>query len=159
MNDCGRGGGVARLVIGEPAESSIVVRTEYSVKVRWSEADPAGRVHRPVIEVMHELGIDLAGRRPQRLTRELAESADVVVTMGCGDACPYIPGKRYVDWELADPKGQPVEAMYIILSGHAAHMLDQAGAWRKAIDWYAGDATGMLPYSRRAWPMPHISTH
>ena len=76
-----------------------------------SEADPAGRVHRPVVEVMHELGIDLAGRRPQRLTRELAESADVVVTMGCGDACPYIPGKRYVDWELADPKGQPVEAV------------------------------------------------
>jgi protein-tyrosine-phosphatase len=54
-----------------------------------------------------KLGIDLAGRRPRRLTRELAEQADVVITMGCGDECPYIPGKRYVDWEL-DPKGQPV---------------------------------------------------
>ena len=60
---------------------------------------------------MRELGIDLSGRRPQRLTDELAERADVVVTMGCGDACPYIPGKRYVDWDLPDPKGQPIEAV------------------------------------------------
>jgi arsenate reductase len=74
-----------------------------------SEADPNGRVHPPVIEVMRELGIDLSDRRPQRLTRELAEQADVVVTMGCGDACPYIPGKRYVDWDLQDPKGRPVD--------------------------------------------------
>jgi protein-tyrosine-phosphatase len=74
-----------------------------------SEADPDGRVHPPVVEVMRELDIDLSDRRPQRLSRELAEQADVVVTMGCGDACPYIPGKRYVDWELEDPKGRPVE--------------------------------------------------
>jgi protein-tyrosine-phosphatase len=74
-----------------------------------SEADPDGRVHPPVLAVMRELGIDLADRRPQRLTTELAEQADVVVTMGCGDACPYIPGKRYIDWELPDPKGRPVE--------------------------------------------------
>jgi protein-tyrosine-phosphatase len=57
---------------------------------------------------MRELGIDLADRVPQVLTRELAEQADVVVTMGCGDACPYIPGKRYVEWELEDPAGKPV---------------------------------------------------
>ena len=74
-----------------------------------SEADPNGHVHPPVVEVMRELGIDLSDRHPQRLTRELAEQADVVVTMGCGDACPYIPGKRYIDWELEDPKGRPVE--------------------------------------------------
>ncbi len=74
-----------------------------------SEADPDGRVHPQVVEVMDELGVDLRGRRPRRLTRELAEQADVVVTMGCGDACPYIPGKRYLDWELEDPKGRPVE--------------------------------------------------
>jgi arsenate reductase (thioredoxin) len=74
-----------------------------------SEADPDGRVHPEVVQVMRELGIDLSDRRPQRLSRELAEEADVVVTMGCGDACPYIPGKRYIDWELADPKGRPVE--------------------------------------------------
>ena len=74
-----------------------------------SEADPDGRLHPQVIEVMRELGIDLSDRRPQRLTDELAEAADVVVTMGCGDACPYIPGKRYLDWELPDPKGRPIE--------------------------------------------------
>jgi arsenate reductase len=74
-----------------------------------SVADRAGRVHQPVIEVMRELGIDLAGRRPQRLTAEMAEQADVVVTMGCGDACPYIPGKRYMDWDLDDPKGRPLD--------------------------------------------------
>src|SRR6185312_14022477 len=70
---------------------------------------PAERVHPEVVEVMVELGIDLADRRPQLLTRELAEQADVVVTMGCGDACPFIPGKRYVDWQLPDPKGRPLE--------------------------------------------------
>jgi|SRR5580693_241039 arsenate reductase len=69
---------------------------------------PADHVHPEVIEVMAELGIDLAGCTPQLLTRELAEWADVVVTMGCGDACPYIPGKRYVDWELPDPDARPI---------------------------------------------------
>jgi arsenate reductase (thioredoxin) len=70
---------------------------------------PADQVHPEVIEVMRELGIDLADRRPQLLTRELAREADVVVTMGCGDQCPFIPGKRYIDWELEDPKGRPIE--------------------------------------------------
>jgi protein-tyrosine-phosphatase len=70
---------------------------------------PAERVHPEVVEVMGELGIDLSRNVPRVLTRELAEQADVVVTMGCGDECPYIPGKRYVDWDLEDPKGRPVE--------------------------------------------------
>ena len=70
---------------------------------------PAERVHPEVIEIMHELGIELSDRVPQALTVELAEQADVVVTMGCGDSCPYIPGKRYIDWELADPEGQTLE--------------------------------------------------
>jgi arsenate reductase len=70
---------------------------------------PGERVHPEVIEVMRELGIDLADRVPQALTVELARRADVVVTMGCGDACPYIPGKRYIDWNLPDPKGRPIE--------------------------------------------------
>ncbi len=74
-----------------------------------SEADPEGRVHPPVVQVMRELGIHLTDRRPRRLSHELAEQADVVVTMGCGDACPYVPGKRYIDWELEDPKGRPVD--------------------------------------------------
>jgi arsenate reductase len=70
---------------------------------------PGERVHPEVIEVMRELGIDLSDHQPQLLTRDLAEQADVVITMGCGDECPYIPGKRYIDWDLQDPKGQPVE--------------------------------------------------
>jgi len=57
---------------------------------------------------MRELGIDLADRRPRRLTDELAAWADVVVTMGCGDACPYVPRTRYVDWKLPDPRGRPM---------------------------------------------------
>ncbi|HEY1515177.1 MAG TPA: arsenate reductase ArsC [Solirubrobacteraceae bacterium] len=71
--------------------------------------DPADRVHPEVIEVMRELGIDLVDRRPQLLTDELAQQADVVVTMGCGDQCPFIPGKRYIDWGLDDPKGRPID--------------------------------------------------
>jgi arsenate reductase (thioredoxin) len=74
---------------------------------------PAERVHPEVVEVMRELGIDLADRTPQLLTRKLAEQADVVVTMGCGDACPFIPGKRYHDWDLADPKGQPLDIVRV----------------------------------------------
>jgi protein-tyrosine-phosphatase len=70
---------------------------------------PGERVHPEVVEVMRELGLDLADRKPQLLTRELAQGADVVITMGCGDQCPYIPGKRYIDWDLPDPKGRPVD--------------------------------------------------
>jgi protein-tyrosine-phosphatase len=73
-----------------------------------SEADPSGHVHPEVVEVMRELGIDLSDRRPLRLSAQFAEPADVVVTMGCGDACPYIPGERYIDWDLEDPEGRPV---------------------------------------------------
>jgi protein-tyrosine-phosphatase len=78
------------------------------------EADSAGTqpgdaINPAVVAAMAELGIDVASRRPQRLTTELAEWADVVVTMGCGDQCPYIPGKRYIDWELPDPAGRPLE--------------------------------------------------
>jgi arsenate reductase (thioredoxin) len=69
---------------------------------------PAEQVHPEVVEVMRELDIDLSRRKPRMLTSELAEEADVVVTMGCGDQCPYIPGKRYIDWEIPDPKGRPL---------------------------------------------------
>jgi protein-tyrosine-phosphatase len=80
-------------------------------EARSAGSDPADRVHAGVIAVMDEVGIDLCEQTPKPLTRELAEWADVVVTMGCGDACPYIPGKRYLDWELEDPKGQSLEAV------------------------------------------------
>ncbi len=66
-------------------------------------------MHPEVVTALAELGVDVSERRPQMLTRDLAERADVVVTMGCGDACPYIPGKRYLDWDLPDPKGRPLD--------------------------------------------------
>jgi arsenate reductase len=78
---------------------------------RSAGTTPGERVHPEVVEAMAELGFDLANRTPRKLTREDAEWADVVVTMGCGDNCPYIPGKRYIEWDLPDPKGLPIEAV------------------------------------------------
>lgn len=75
---------------------------------------PADRVHPEVVAVMREIGIDLDGRLPQRLAPAMGEGADVVVTMGCGDECPYIPGVRYVDWDLPDPHGRSVDEVRAI---------------------------------------------
>ena len=70
---------------------------------------PGERVHPEVLDAMREVGIDLAGARPQRLTDDLARGAQMLVTMGCGDACPVVPGLRRDDWPLEDPKGKPIE--------------------------------------------------
>jgi arsenate reductase (thioredoxin) len=78
-------------------------------EARSAGSDPGLRVHPEVVNAMRELGVDVADRVPHKLDSADAAWADVVVTMGCGDACPYIPGKRYVDWELVDPKGLPIE--------------------------------------------------
>jgi arsenate reductase (thioredoxin) len=91
-----------------PAAASLLLPASQPHTALSAGTTPAEHVHPEVVEVMAELDIDLAGRTPQLLTRELAEQADVVVTMGCGDACPYIPGKHYVDWELPDPAGRPI---------------------------------------------------
>ena len=82
-------------------------------EARSAGSEPADQVHPEVLAAMDEVGIDLHGETPKPLTRELAEWADIVVTMGCGDACPYIPGKRYLDWALEDPKGQSVDAVRV----------------------------------------------
>ncbi len=76
--------------------------------------EPAEHVHANVVTVMREEGIDIDHHKPQLLTDELARWADVVVTMGCGDSCPVIPGKRYIDWELPDPSGLPIEDVRVI---------------------------------------------
>jgi arsenate reductase len=78
-------------------------------EARSAGTTPGEQVHPEVVEAMRELGIDLAGRLPRQLSQADAEWADVVVTMGCGDECPFIPGKRYLDWDLDDPKGRPIE--------------------------------------------------
>lgn len=76
---------------------------------RSAGSDPADHVHQEVVEVMREVGVELGGRTPRGLDRADVEWADLVVTMGCGDACPIIPGRRYVDWELPDPAGRPLD--------------------------------------------------
>jgi len=77
-------------------------------------SEPADRVNPMAIDAMAELGIDISGHTPQKFTDELLNRVDVVVTMGCGDTCPYIPGKRYLDWPLDDPRGQNLEAVRAI---------------------------------------------
>ena len=73
--------------------------------------EPGERVHPEVVQVMREKGIDLTGTKPQFLSAELAQHATLLVTMGCGDACPYVPGLQKLDWTLQDPKGQPLESV------------------------------------------------
>jgi protein-tyrosine-phosphatase len=81
------------------------------VEVRSGGSEPADRINPSAIEAMREVGIDIAGEFPKPWTDETIGAADVVITMGCGDACPIVPGKRYLDWELDDPAGKPVEAV------------------------------------------------
>jgi arsenate reductase (thioredoxin) len=83
-------------------------------EARSAGSRPAERVHPEVIKAMAEVGVDLADRTPRGLDRIDLEWADLVVTMGCGDECPVLPGKRYVDWNLQDPTGQPVEEVRAI---------------------------------------------
>jgi len=82
-----------------------------AVEVRSAGSAPADTINPAVREAMAELGIDLAGERPKVLTTAAVEASDVVITMGCGDACPVLPGKRYLDWALDDPAGQGVDAV------------------------------------------------
>jgi protein-tyrosine-phosphatase len=74
-------------------------------------SEPADAVNPAAVAAMAEKGIDITGEHPKRWTDDMVEAADVVVTMGCGDTCPFIPGRRYEDWTLADPAGQPVDAV------------------------------------------------
>ena len=84
------------------------------LEARSAGSRPAAELDAVVVEAMRELGIDLTGRIPKGITEEDVEWADVVVTMGCGDACPVLPGKRYLDWELRDPIGLPIEDVRVI---------------------------------------------
>ena len=82
-----------------------------SVRVFSGGSEPASKVNPSAVEAMREVGIDIADYVPQKWSMEMLHEVDVVVTMGCGDTCPYIPGKRYVDWPLDDPAGQGVDAV------------------------------------------------
>ena len=87
-------------------------------------SEPADRVNPMAIDAMAELGIDISGHTPQKFTDELLNRVDVVVTMGCGDTCPYIPGKRYLDWPLDDPRGQNLEAVRAIRDRIREHVVE-----------------------------------
>ena len=85
---------------------------------------PAEHVHPVVADAMREIDIDISGNRPQKLTDDLAQWADVVVTMGCGDECPYIPGKRYIDWDLTDPADKSLDEVRAIRDDIKARVRD-----------------------------------
>lgn len=92
---------------------------------------PGDRVHPEVVAVMQEEGIDLSGARPQKLTSELAAEAQLLITMGCGDECPYVPGVRRDDWPLDDPKGQSIERVRAIrddIQARVEALITQEGA-------------------------------
>src|SRR5919201_5253856 len=93
------------------AAGLVKLRSEGRVHVRSAGSAPGEQINPAVVEAMSELGVDLNEEFPKPLTDEFVQAADVVVTMGCGDACPIYPGKRYEDWELEDPAGQPVEVV------------------------------------------------
>lgn len=82
-----------------------------SIEVRSAGSAPADSINPSVVEAMREEGIDLTDQKPKILTTDAVESSDVVITMGCGDVCPFFPGKRYLDWKLDDPAGQGVDAV------------------------------------------------
>ena len=82
-----------------------------AVEVRSAGSIPAEQINPSAVEAMAEVGIDITDQRPKVLTTEAVEASDVVITMGCGDACPIFPGKRYLDWELEDPAGKGVESV------------------------------------------------
>ncbi len=93
--------------------------------------DPGPRVHPEVLAAMQEIGIDLTNAQPQKLTEDLARQAQLLITMGCGDQCPYVPGLRRDDWPLRDPKGQPMEEVRKIrdeIRARVLRLLEHEGA-------------------------------
>lgn len=97
---------------------------EGRVRVLSAGSEPAESLNPAVVAAMAERGVDLAGRTPTRVTDEMARASDVVVTMGCGDACPFVPGVRYLDWPVADPAGRPIEEVRAIRDEIAARVED-----------------------------------
>ena len=87
-------------------------------------SEPAESVNPVAVDVMNEIGIDISKFVPQKYNDDLLNAVDVVITMGCGDTCPYIPGKRYIDWPLDDPKGKPIEDVRRIRDEIKAHVTD-----------------------------------
>jgi protein-tyrosine-phosphatase len=119
------------------AAALLVRRAGDRVVVRSAGSEPADRLHPAVLEAMAEVGIDLGGERPKLLRPDDVRTADLVITMGCGDACPVYPGIRYEDWELPDPAGLSLEEVRTIrdeIDGRVAALLDQLEAQAESSD-------------------------
>jgi arsenate reductase len=102
-----------------------------SVEVRSAGSEPADQINPVAVQAMREVGIDITADAPRRLDYRTAEASDVLVTMGCGDACPVFPGKRYLDWKLDDPAGQGIDAVRLIrdeIRGRVEHLLTEMPA-------------------------------
>ncbi|WP_330229013.1 arsenate reductase ArsC [Nocardia sp. NBC_00508] len=100
------------------------------VEVRSAGSAPADQINPVAVEAMREIGVDMSAEVPKVLTTEAVHASDVVITMGCGDACPYFPGKRYLDWKLDDPAGQGLEAVRPIrdqIEKRIRDLLDELG--------------------------------
>ena len=93
------------------AAAFLTTLSQGAIEVRSAGSQPADKVNPAAVEAMAELGIDMSAEIPKVLTTEAVKESDVVITMGCGDTCPIVPGKRYEDWELEDPAGQGVESV------------------------------------------------
>jgi arsenate reductase (thioredoxin) len=110
------------------AAGLVKLRSEGRIHVRSAGSDPGEQINPAVIEAMTELGVDMSEEFPKPLTDEVVQAADVVITMGCGDACPIYPGKKYEDWVLDDPKGQNLETVRRIrdeLDGRVRELIDE----------------------------------
>ena len=101
------------------------------IRVRSAGSTPASEIHPTVVEAMAEVGIDVSREFPKALTTDAVEAADVVVSMGCGDACPVFPGRRYLDWDLPDPSGRSLDEVRVIrdeIDGRVRSLLDELSA-------------------------------
>jgi arsenate reductase (thioredoxin) len=108
------------------AAALLAHRSDGRIDVRSAGSEPADRIHPGVLEAMAEIGIDLSRERPKMLSDDVVRSVDVIVTMGCGDACPVYPGRRYLDWELRDPAGLSIEEVRSIRDEIDARVRDLA---------------------------------
>jgi len=117
----------ALFVCVENAGRSQLAQALYELRggeARSAGSEPADDLHEAVVEALEEIGVDVSGRKPHKLSREDVDWADLVVTMGCGDACPLIPGKQYVDWNLPDPVGMCLEEVRELRADIARRVAD-----------------------------------
>jgi protein-tyrosine-phosphatase len=115
------------------------------VRVRSAGSEPADRLNPAVVEAMAEIGIDIAAERPKLLQDDAVRASDVVITMGCGDACPVFPGIRYEDWELEDPAGKPVEEVRRIrdeIDGRVRDLVEQLSGQAESADRSEASGSG-----------------